>query len=305
MKLPRRIADILKQKQDFIDSQRTKLESSVVKLQDQLFGDIISNLIPELDVKDGLIQDTKNNYKLVAILDKTYKDFQVITTNIVLPEIVATTTKIAELSQNYFSVMLSGDLPARFDKIVETANKLINLQIGLEGDKVFKGGWLDSFFNSNTVGLDLKQMTSKAVTSNMNMKDYVKLLKDKVNGTDELKGGLEKQYDAYGFDLYQQYDRAYNLAIGNEFGFTYFIYQGGLIKDSREFCVEHNNKVYSVEEAQNWCDWVSPTTGEHPTYMCYPGYDPMLNFGGYRCRHSAGWIDDSIAIGMRPDLKEK
>jgi hypothetical protein len=303
MKIPKRIADLLKRKQEFIDASRDKLEKSVIKLQGQLLSDIISNLIPELDIKDGMIQDNVKNYRLLSVLDKTYRDFQVVSNKIVLSQIVNTTAKIADLSQNYFSVMLSGNLPERFGQIVDKTNKLINLKIGLDGGKLQRGGFLQSFFDSNTIGTDLKQMTSKAVTSNMNMKDYVKILQDKITGTKDSTGLYERQCQRYAYDLYQQYDAAYNLTIGNEFGFTYFIYQGGLVKDSRAFCVEHNNKVYSIEETDSWATWRDPNTGEVPSYLGYPGYDPLIDRGGYNCRHALGWIDETLAKELRPDIK--
>ena len=317
MRLPKRVADILKRKQEFIDSQNGKLESSVIKLQSRLFSDIISELIPELDIKDGLIQDTAKNYRLLSVLDKTYKDFQKASNQVVLNQVVTSTTEIAKLSAEYFSVVLAGNLPARFDNIIASADKLINLRIGLDGGKIVRGGFLESFFNSNTIGTELKQFTSRAVTSNMNMKDYTKALRDMITGTPEYQGGTERQFQRYAYDLYQQYDAAYNQMLGNEFGFNYFIYQGGLIADSRDFCAAHNNKVWSKDEAVDWVDW-TPSMGEYPagyvvkakdmnetpSYMSYPGYDPLIDRGGYNCRHALGWISDDIAFSMRPDLKD-
>jgi len=301
MKLPRRIADILRKKEEFINSQRAKMESSAIKQQSKLFNDIIARLIPELDIKDGQIQESAKNYRLISVLDKTYRDFQVSSASIFLGDIVKTTSKIANLSKNYFKIM--GNIPERFDKIIETTGKLINLRIGLDSGKLVRGGFLQSFFDSNTIGTELKQMTSKSVTSHTNLKDYVQMLEDKITGTEEYAGGLERQFQRYGYDLYSQYDAAYNMTLGNEFGFTYFVYQGGLVKDSREFCIEHNNKVWSVEEAQSWATWRSPTTGEIPSYLGLPGYDPLIDRGGYNCRHFLGWINDELALGMRPDLK--
>lgn len=326
MKLPKRIKDLLVQKQDFIDSQRGRMEASVIKLQSQLLSNIISDVIPELDVKDGLIQNTAKNYRLISTLDKTYKVFQTTASGVILGQITLTTSKIVKLSTEYFNTILFKEgipltnvLIERFDNVVAKASKLIDYKIGLTGDKVFKGGWLDSFFKSNTVGLELKEMTSKAVTSNMDMKDFVKLLKEKVTGSADYKGSLEKQFDAYGYDLYQQYDSAYNLSLGNEFGFTYFIYQGGLILDSRDFCAAHNNKVWSKEEMATWPQWV-PADGEYPagyeikakdlysvpSYITSkPGYDPGLDRGGWKCRHALGWIADELAFRLRPELKRK
>ena len=316
MRLPRRIADILKKKQEYIDSARSRLESTVVKQQSRLLNDILAELLPQLDVKDGVIQDTAKNYRLISVLDKTYRDFTIGMTNTILPQIVNSTSKIAKLSSDYFSIALSGDMPARFTKIVETTDKLINLKIGLEGGKFTRGGFLESFFNSNTIGTELKNMTSKAVTSQMNMKDYAHALRDTITGEDEKAGSLERQFQRYAYDLYQQYDAAYNLTLGNEFGFNYFIYQGGLVEDSRDFCAAHNNKVWSKEEAEKWSEW-TPAEGvypegyevkakniyEVPSYMNYPGYDPLIDRGGFNCRHSLGWISDDIAFDMRPDLK--
>jgi hypothetical protein len=142
VKLPKRISEILKRKQEFIDSQRTKLETSVVKFQSQLFSDIVSELIPQLTIKNGIIEDNVHNYKLISSLDKVYKDFQNITNTIVLNQVVKTTEKIASTSQDYFKVILSDNMVKRFDKIVETTDKLINLRLGLDGGKLVRGGYL-------------------------------------------------------------------------------------------------------------------------------------------------------------------
>jgi hypothetical protein len=317
VKLPKRIADILKKKQEYIDSARSRMESSVIKQQNKLLSDIIAEIVPELDVKDGIIQDTTKNYRLISMLDKTYKSFNVGMINVMLPQIVISTGRIAKLSSDYFQIALTGDLPKMFDNIVQKTDKLINLKIGLEGGEMTRGGFLESFFNSNTIGTQLKDMTSKAVTGQVNMKDYVRSLRETISGVDEKAGALERQFQRYAFDLYQQYDAAYNLTLGNELGFNYFIYQGGLVDDSRDFCVAHNNKVWSKDEAKDWPEW-TPVQGEYPegyevkakniyevpSYMNYPGYDPLIDRGGYNCRHSIGWIADDLAFDMRPDLKE-
>jgi hypothetical protein len=150
----------------------------------------------------------------------------------------------------------------------------------------------------------------------MDLREYTKILKEKITGSKDYKGGLEKEFDKYAVDLYQTYDQAYNKTIGNELGLKYFIYQGGLIGDSRDFCAAHNNKVWSVDEAGTWKDW-TPAQGDYPagyevkakdlnsvpSYLGYAGYDPLINLGGYRCRHWLGWITEELAVDMRPDLK--
>lgn len=116
-------------------------------------------------------------------------------------------------------------------------------------------------------------------------------------------------------NLYKHYDRSYNKYLALEFGMKYFMYQGGLIRDSRDFCACHNNKVWSVDEAQEWKTW-TPSKGKYPegykiqqkdinavpSYLSYLGYDPLVDAGGYNCRHIIGFISDELAVKYRPDL---
>jgi hypothetical protein len=316
MKLPRRLSEILSRKQAYIDSQRDKLEKSVIKMQSELFSEMINEMIPSLDIKNGVIQNTANNYRLISAMDRTYKNFQSSAGQSMLNLISNATTKIGTLSAEYFTLVTT--VPDTFEKIVAKADKLINLRLGLNEGKLVRGGFLQSYFEAANLGTDLKQMTSKAVSGGMDMKVYSNALKDMITGSPDYKGGLEKQFDRYAFDLYQQYDRAYNTTIGNELGFTYFIYQNGLVADSRDFCVAHDGKVWSIEESKSWKDW-TPSKGEYPagyevkakdinavpSYLNYAGYDPLIDLGGYNCRHCLGWLPDDMAFDMRPELKNE
>ena len=90
-----------------------------------------------------------------------------------------------------------------------------------------------------------------------------------------------------------------------------------MIDDSRDFCAAHNNKVWTIEESKEWINW-TPSKGEYPMdytvkakdlysvpgYMSYPGYDPLLDRGGYNCRHSLGFISQDLAFKLRPELNE-
>jgi hypothetical protein len=153
------------------------------------------------------------------------------------------------------------------------------------------------------------------VTGQIDTKDFIRGLSDIIQGV-EGPGSLEKQYQRFAYDLYQQYDAAYNKSLAEEFDMKYFVYQGGLIEDSRDFCAAHNNKVWSVEESETWYEW-TPAEGEYPegyeikqkdiyevpSYLGYPGYQPLIDRGGYNCRHSIGYITDGLAFDMRPELK--
>ncbi|HZK60712.1 MAG TPA: hypothetical protein VFC41_01460 [Anaerovoracaceae bacterium] len=326
MRVPRRISEILTKKQDFINMNRDRLESSVLKLQSKLLDTIIAEVIPSLDIKDGVILDTTHNYRILADLDKVYKDFTILSGQTIGSQVISTTNGLINLGRNYFAVAIP-DIVTRFDRIIELTASKMNARIGITQSSTVSGGFLDSIIKDGSVNSQIKNFVSKSITGQINMKDFIKGLGDLINGVphEVLKdgvntiiqtGALEKQYQRYAYDLYQQYDRAYNVTLADEFEMKYFLYQGGLIDDSRDFCVCHNNKVWSTDESADWDTW-KPYMGEYPegytikqkdiydipSYLGYPGYQPLIDFGGYRCRHSIGFISDELAFELRPELK--
>lgn len=316
MKLPKRINEALNKRQDYIDSARDKLERTVVKRQSAFLNEVITDVLSRLDVdKSGNILDTKHNYRILSSVERVFTSFNAITTNIVSEQFILTSFGLVDLGKNYFAVALSRNLPQRFDAAVEATSVKMNLRIGLDGGKIVRGGFLDSFLKDNTISTQVKNYISKSITGQIDNKEFIRGLTKLING-DEGPGLMEKQYQRFAYDLYQQYDAAYNSSLAEEFGMNYFVYQGGLIGDSRDFCVAHNAKVWSREESAEWDTW-KPYMGEYPegyeiktkniydipSYLGYPGYQPLIDRGGYNCRHSLSWISDDLAFELRPELK--
>ena len=314
MNLPRRIDDILKDKQRLIDRYRDRLNNSVIKLQSELFEKAVSELIPQLDVKDGIIQDTANNYKVIAQVDKVYDDFNKTVVAEIFPEILKGTEQIAALNNNVFNIVLSRDLPPNFETVLANSKKLMDARLGIDyslskGPRIVRGSYLYSMLKE-TGATEFKQLMLKNVTAQVSTKEFISAIKENIVGGEEKYGSLTRKLRMYTYDLYQQYDAAYNVTLAGELGLKYFIYQGGLIGDSRDFCREHNNHVYSIEEAESWKTWtprdaVNITEFDQkdldkvPSYLDYPGYDPLVDRGGYNCRHQLGFITDGLAEKMR------
>ena len=63
-KLPRRLSEVIRRKQLYLDEIRGTLQSSALKLQGELFTRLIGEIIPRLDVKYGVLLETANNYRL-------------------------------------------------------------------------------------------------------------------------------------------------------------------------------------------------------------------------------------------------
>jgi hypothetical protein len=234
-----------------------------------------------------------------------------------LPSISLGVSKLSAINTNYFETLLTGDLPVKFAKMVEKTKSLTELRLGLVDGKMVRGGNIANILESSTNMASIKQMMLRAITSNMNMSDFTKSLKVELLGEKGETGKLERQFNRYAYDVYQQYDASYNKSLADEFDLKYFVYQGGLVEDSRDFCREHNDHVYTTEEAQTeWPTWTPAKSVNidtfkqkdiyaHPGYMDYEGYDPLVDRGGYNCRHILSYISKGLAIKLRPELAEE
>lgn len=306
-KLPNKIQDIVNKKQDFIDSNRNKLEASVIRMQEKLLNELIEKIIPELDVKDGQILSTSKNLRLIEKLDNFYTDFNAINQTKIVKSLGEGLVGLNKFNTNYFNeITLNEVTKKRFDQVNKATKDLMAVRVGITPQGEIKtGGFLDSFVTDRTLLTELKQSVIQNVTGQQSMASFKQSLKDKIIGTDKVSGGFEKYYKTFAYDVFQQYDRAYGKQMADEFQMNYAIFQGGIINDSREACIEHDNKVYTRDEIANFKYW-KDSTGEIPSYISkFPNYDPFTDGFGFNCRHSYSWITRSMAIRLRPELANK
>jgi hypothetical protein len=77
-------------------------------------------------------------------------------------------------------------------------------------------------------------------------------------------------------DALMGFDGQFAKFRADELGLTSYVYFGSIIRDSRDFCVEHANKIFTEEEARKL--WQNDWQGKS-------GSDPFIDRGGYNCRH--------------------
>ena len=111
MRLPKRIADIIKRKDDFITAREASLNKSVVRLQN--------------------------------------KDFSTTQRLAFVSEIGDTARGLTTLNKQFFTVTMGASLPATFGRILAATEKKMLMAIGVQGGKILNGGFLDSL-SANT-----------------------------------------------------------------------------------------------------------------------------------------------------------
>jgi hypothetical protein len=105
--------------------------------------------------------------------------------------------------------------------------------------------------------------------------------KEIVVGDSVRKGRLFVFANTLSDTLFTSITRSLVSTFSRVLGFTKFRYAGGLIKDSRDFCVARNGGVYNVDTIRSWAD-IGTWQGKIPNTTRTTIF---FYLGGYRCRH--------------------
>jgi len=102
--------------------------------------------------------------------------------------------------------------------------------------------------------------------------------------TTERQGLVHNWASQVSRDLFSVSDRAYNNAVAQELELQFIQYAGGLVRDSRPFCVARAGKFYHVREVESWAaeDWAGKFRNTTPTNI-------LDWLGGYNCMHVAAY----------------
>jgi len=203
-----------------------------------------------------------------------------------------------------------------FDDVVAKAEQTIKDKIKLDTYFFSQCHRMSPILQSSSILAEIKGIITKSIISKVESRECAREIQGIISCSNLYTREMDNEIGELLFNFYMQYDSAYSNALAEKTGLNYFMYLGGKIKDSRDFCVAHDAKVWSRDEAALWPMW-TPEEAEFledytvkqkdqskvPSYLSYPGYSPLIDRGGYNCRHHLGWISDDLAKKWRPDIK--
>lgn len=124
----------------------------------------------------------------------------------------------------------------------------------------------------------IEQTIIEAINSGAAYTDLVRALRTLSVGDDGLLYKYTKQisYDAFAFA-----DRSFTQVAVQDLDIQFYRYQGGIIKDTREFCQERNGRFFHFEEVESWAGlkWQGKIKETNQKSI-------FIYAGGYNCRHS-------------------
>lgn len=295
---------LAKIKEEFIDSKQTELSRKITRFERALYNRVFDDFLASLDVSQGSINTTTQNINLTASLDKIFAELQP-EYNKIITSFGNDLVNIGKFNAGYFESVS----PKTLD-VADKVNRSITKIIGVKSDgSLIKDGFLDRFAKDTSLFGDIKDTVYKSVSSGKSFVDLKTDLGNFIQGNEELEGGFQKYFRNYAYDAYQQTDRKYQELYSKELELTAFIYEGGVIETSRPFCEYCNGKVFLKEEFQNLtrsdvAAFIKYSGPKNPTSgIPSSGWDPLIDMGGFGCRHSKNYISDFLAIDLRSDLK--
>jgi hypothetical protein len=174
---------------------------------------------------------------------------------------------------------------------------------------IVQGGYLDLMAGNTTVRQQVLTYAYSAQASGAGLESYRQGLKTLVLGGDKPAEGLVSALYRESYDDFNRADRQLQAISAERLGLQAYLYNGGVIKSTRPFCLARNGKVFLDSEIQLF----GTKSDAYPGYTnksqgLFSGkpepYSPFVDLGGFGCRHGLSAIPPAVAMRLRPELQE-
>ena len=177
--------------------------------------------------------------------------------------------------------MTVADFSSKGIKPVGDEVKLVGKMIGYENEQIVTGGFLYNVGKMGILRQKFHDFIIKSVVSGQSMNLFLKTARPLFK-SGEQESSFAGFYRKYAYDSVAQSLNSIALYIANERKLTHFLYKGGLVKESRPFCVEHAGRIFTRADAakfdqESWKGKIE-------------GVDFLIVAGGYNCQHFINWL---------------
>lgn len=271
-----------------IDTVWRRLMRRVREAQGKLSTRLLEYLIA-LDYEEGKIIETPQNLSRLNVLRAIFENFAELEMNAVGEEFAKDLFDLARKNAAWYELIgIDAELAGRLADDLT----MIREKLGVDASgKLIKGGYLSQMAEGAQIKGRIVDYVIQSMTTQTPQKEFLKGLQQIIKGVPKQSAGaLESFWTSYAYDVPAAVREIQNLKMANELGFNYFIYTGGLIDTSRDFCRKKNGRVFSREDAEKWVN--DPDLIDQKTKNTYK---PLIERGRYNCRHFLMWITDERA----------
>lgn len=295
-------AEIAEARREFIEKRKSILDKKISAIERKIYDVVFKKIIAELDKSDGRIVSSNGNIDIANSIDKVFRDINNNEYLEIIKGFGSDLQGVLSLNDKYYEIVEADKV--RLERVAKEVNSIMRKRLGLTKENgLIKNGYLDRLITDDALKRKVKNATLKAVTSNVSYSDFNTEIKNMVQGSSTTDGELKKYFNTFAFDTYNSLNRTAASLYATKLNLRAFIYAGGRIDSSRCFCDKNNGKVFTTEEAQDWKNMLNDECGPLWNESKDGIYNPLVEMGGYNCRHTADFISNTLAIRLRPDLK--
>ena len=155
--------------------------------------------------------------------------------------------------------------------------------LGLNGDTVVRGEWLDSLRRVDTIKAAALRNIGAAVRRGRPIKEVMDYLRVQFRRA----GTKDAHFRTHAQNLFMGIDREASVQFAAAADLSYFIFTGTAVKAARSWCGSKIGRIYSSDIYATWNaqDWPGKI----------PWGDVRTTLGGYNCRHHAAPISAELA----------
>lgn len=298
---------ILSRKRDLIADSRSQLSNIASTIQ-LIYWREIAKILDKLELdSSGRVIENEKNLKLIDELQRVYAGLQAGQMSKITDRMQKDFSKMNSLDDQYFETF-GGRKTKGFKEGKKTSESLRRQSLGITDEKKLKpDGFLASLLKDTSPVRDLRSILTRGIIAGVTAKALVKEMNVAVVGTDTLSGITDKQLNNLVFDAYHRFDRATSQVRADRIGLFAAVYENNLVEDSRCFCRNRFNRVFTDKEISSWKASTNPKkTKEGRNCLAIfesAEYDPFVDQGGFNCRHYYRWITSAQAIRRRPGLQ--
>lgn len=264
-----------------------------IRVEQAKLSSTVLEYLLNLEYSDGKLIETSQNIAKLNVLKAIIEEFM-LKNMVELSEIFASDVIDIAVKNGELYKLMGFDAGIVDDIVNDT--EMIRGKLGVDSNgKIQSGGFLSQMVEAAAVKSEIIDYVVSSITSRDEQKTFLRGVQSLIKGRQkQTVGVLESFWTEYAYDVAAQVREVQNLKIANELGLEYFIYTGGLIDASRDFCKKKNGRVFSRVEAEDWVN--DPDLIDKKTKDTYR---PLIERGRYNCRHFLMWISEEKALELK------
>lgn len=220
---------------DIIEATSTAISEfeDVLPFVEKQLAEKVTKIISQLDTVRGQIKPTVKNLRLLKTLRKEIQEvLNDSKYNLAFEKLSDNLGVIDKVNEKYFSTLV-GEFTA--PKVLAEAQNIAFEEM----TQALKGNGINANIVDNMIG-----MIQKDITGGANFYELNQSLREFILSTPEIPSRLTSYTKQVVTDSVHQYNALYHEILSDDLGLEWYEYNGALVGDSREWCVEMVKKRF-------------------------------------------------------------